>query len=115
MKEVIKIARKISNIISSRDVLSILRNEIKKSAANVVILDFADVQFISRSAAHELIELQQMLAEEIRFREIVLSNTSPDVSAMLRTVAANRVLPKIHNSTKLTPTNITLKELARQV
>jgi anti-anti-sigma regulatory factor len=85
------LGKKIAPILGSRDVIQELDKLIKKAESNLVELDFAKVDFISRSAAHELISLKERLARQSK--TISFINTSQDVAKMLRIVAANRALP----------------------
>lgn len=87
----IDIAKKIAPILGSRDVIQELDKLIKKAESNLVELDFAKVDFISRSAAHELISLKEKLTRQAKTVSFV--NTSQNVTKMLRIVAANRALP----------------------
>ncbi len=87
----INVAEKIAPILGSRDVIQVLDRLIKEAKNNLVELDFAKVDFISRSAAHELISLKEKLARQSKTISFV--NTSQDVAKMLRIVAANRALP----------------------
>lgn len=113
MAKTIKIAEEISEIISSRDVSNILKEEIDRTPTYEVQLDFSNVQFVSRSAAHELIELQQLFADRSVLIKIFFTNTSPSVANMFRTVAANRVLPAKDTYGQNVPKKITIDELAR--
>ncbi len=85
------ISHLLASIISSRDVINILEKNIKKTNANLVILDFSNVKFISRSAAHALLLMREKLQPR---KDISFVNTNEDVSNMLRIVAANRAVSK---------------------
>jgi len=54
-------------------------------------LDFVDVKFISRSAAHSLLLLKERLQAK---KDISFINTNEDVTNMLCVMAANRAVPK---------------------
>ncbi|MDP2655977.1 MAG: hypothetical protein Q8P11_00200 [bacterium] len=88
-KSTIKIAEVIASVVSSRDIVDSLEAIIKKTHATTVELDFCDVVFVSRSAAHEFLLLQKKLSQTVLF-----VNTNEDVTTMLRVVAANRAVPK---------------------
>gem|GEM_PF-1190237 len=92
LKTVIKVAKVLATIIGSRDVIDLLKPLILQSENKSVFLDFQDVEFISRSAAHELL----LIKEEMRTKnkELFFESTNKDITAMLRVVAANRALPK---------------------
>ena len=80
-----------ATIISSRDVADVLEQMIKKTDTMSVILDFTDVKFVSRSAAHSLLLLKARFESKVSNRkEISFINAENDVSEMLRIVAANR-------------------------
>lgn len=89
MKTTIKINRILSNIISSRTSIELIKSEIeKKSDTEVVILDFNNVEVISRSFAHELVLfLNSNLSIEI-------SNTNEPVTAIIEAVKKTRGLRK---------------------
>lgn len=91
----ILIAKKIAKIVSSRDLVSNLEKEITKQKHDTVNLDFTDVEFISRSAAHELLRLQEKMRTKTFKKKIVLFvNTNNDIKKMLRTVASNKAVPE---------------------
>jgi anti-anti-sigma regulatory factor len=91
----IDIAKSIASIVSSRDVVYSLRKTINKAHAKTIDLDFSAVEFVSRSAAHELLVLKEKLNKSLlRKKTINFINASDNVSEMFRTVAANRALPK---------------------
>lgn len=80
--------------VGSRDVADAVRSKISHSRANVIELDFRDVDFISRSAAHALLVLKEDLERKFLSKKIVVFiNTNPSVSEMFRIVAANRAVP----------------------
>ena len=54
-------------------------------------MDFINVKFISRSAAHALLLMKENLRNK---KNISFINTNKDVAEMLRAVAANRIIPK---------------------
>ncbi len=90
----INMATLVAPIISSRDVFLAVREEIERQSQPVVQLDFADVQFISRSAAHELLQMKEQLANKEPKVQVEFQDTSGDVAKMLRVVASNRAVPK---------------------
>lgn len=87
----INIAIKIAPILSSRDVVRDLAKLIKKAKTSLVKLDFKKVDFVSRSAAHELLLLKERFARQSKTISFV--NANQDIAKMLRAVAANRALP----------------------
>jgi len=92
---VLNVADLLATIISSRDVAEILEAKIKETNAELVILDFSDIKFVSRSAAHSLLLLKDKFKNKLLYKkEVSFANANDDVSKMLRMVAANRVYPK---------------------
>lgn len=87
----INIAGKIASVLSSRDIVRDLDKLIKKAKSKLVELDFKKVDFVSRSAAHELLLLKERFAQQSK--SISFINTNQEVTKMLRVVAANRALP----------------------
>ncbi len=92
----IDVAKDLAPIVGSRDVVHSLKTTIKKAHAKTVNLDFSAVEFVSRSAAHELLVLKEKLNKSfLRKKVINFINASDNVTEMFRTVAANRALPKL--------------------
>lgn len=110
-KSTINIADLIAPLVSSRDTLSILRQEVEKTATEAVDFDFQNVEFISRSAAHEFL----LLKEELHQKNIQINfiHTNSDVTEMLRIVAANRAVPKA--KPEFHPKRTTLNSLLKEV
>ena len=91
----IKIAIVLASIVGSRDVAHNLKAVIEKAKSRHVELDFTDVEFLSRSAAHELLALKDNVAHSFFWKKIVsFVNTSDNVARMFRVVAASRAVPK---------------------
>ncbi|MBU4274642.1 hypothetical protein KKE19_02410 [Patescibacteria group bacterium] len=91
----INIRKLLAPIISSRDVASVLEDEIKKTDTELVFLDFTNIKFISRSAAHSVLLLKEKFeSRTLNRKEMSFINADNDVAEMLRAIAANRVLPK---------------------
>lgn len=94
-KNTINVAAEIAAVISSRDLVDNLKKSVKKVDAERVYLDFSEVKFVSRSAAHALLLMKEDLKRNlIGKKEIVFINANSDVEKMLRIVAANLALPK---------------------
>lgn len=89
----IRLNKLLAEIINSRDVADVLKDNIKKTDAKSVVLDFTDIKFISRSAAHSLLLLKEKL-ETLNKKYISFENAANDVSEMLRIVSANKTYPK---------------------
>ncbi len=96
---IINVAAVVAPVLASRDVISTLKREIEKSVAVQVALDFATVQFVSRSAAHELLRLKESLAAQDNQKTVEFMNANDEVVQMLRTVASNRAVPKHKDDT----------------
>ena len=91
----ISISQDIAPIVSSRDLVRNLEKDIAKKQDSQVNLDFTNVEFISRSAAHEFITLQQrMKAKKFYKKEVLFVNVNEDVKRMLRIIAANKAMPE---------------------
>lgn len=95
----INVASIVAPVLASRDVISTLKSEIEKSSAPQVQLNFAAVEFVSRSAAHELLRLKEWFATQQSQKTIEFTNTNEEVAKMLRTVASNRAVPKTSENT----------------
>ena len=91
-KLTIDVANRIAPTLGSRDVVDIFRSWVAKSKANAIDIDFSGVDFISRSAAHELLIIKDEL--EKKNRKVEFINANQDVFAMIRTIAANMILPR---------------------
>lgn len=91
-KTVIEVAKVLAPIVGSRDVVDLLKTPILKADTKSVVLDFNSVEFISRSAAHELLLIKEELHQ--KNKELSFEDTNKDITEMLRVVAANRALPK---------------------
>ncbi|MEK7496899.1 MAG: STAS domain-containing protein [Patescibacteria group bacterium] len=113
IKLTIDVATRVAPILGSRDILEVLKNQIVDSKANAVELDFSIVNFISRSAAHELLKVKDEV--EHQNKQVSFVNTNLEVQNMIRTVAANRILPRERNidfKPKLVDINSLFKETA---
>ena len=106
----IKVAECLSPAISSRDIAKKLQPLIEKTDLPSVDLDFDQVQFISRSVAHELLTMKESLAVK---KQIVFINLSKDVKEMLRVTAANRIAPA-HEEPQFNPSRIHVKDLMNE-
>jgi anti-anti-sigma regulatory factor len=111
-KTVINVAKTLATIIGSRDVIDLLKSSILSSDSVSVVLDFHDVEFISRSAAHEPL----LIKEEVRSnkKEISFENANKDITEMLRIVAANRAMPKSERP-DFKPEKMDIKSLLEEV
>jgi len=111
----INVSKLLAPIISSRDVADILEAEIKKTDAKSVFLDFTNIKFISRSAAHSLLLLKEKLESRVSKRkEMSFINPDNDVAEMFRAVAANRALPK-KEKPEFNPEKINISSLLKEM
>jgi len=94
-KITIKVAEVLATILSSRDLIENLKTAVLAADTKSVDLDFSEVEFISRSAAHALLIMKEDLRRRLfNKKEANFINANKNVENMLRMVAANRVLPK---------------------
>lgn len=106
-KKVIKIAKFIAPIVSSRDVASNLESAILKAKSEIVDLDFSDVEFVSRSATHALLSIKEDLQRRQTEKKVVsFVNANEEVQEMFRIIAANRAMPKIKPNFEAEKVNI---------
>lgn len=92
---VIDVSTTLAPIVGSRDIAHSLRSLILKARSKSVDLDFKNVEFLSRSAAHELLTLKDELSHSFLRKKIVnFINTRDNVSKMLKIVASSRAVPK---------------------
>ncbi len=75
-------------VITSRDVISLFKNEVRQLSKDIdkVIIDFNGIEFISRSAADELVRFKEMAK-----KDIVYTGLEKNLALFLRSVAANKV------------------------
>lgn len=107
----LSVSNLLAPIVSSRDTVDVLEKNIKKSNLASVDLDFSNVKFISRSAAHALLLLKEKLRAKT---DISFINTNEDVANMLRAVAANRAVSKTKKP-QFNPEKIDINSLLREV
>ncbi|HLC70060.1 MAG TPA: STAS domain-containing protein [Patescibacteria group bacterium] len=104
----LKLAEILAPIISSRDLIESLEKIVLKTDSKAVDLDFTNIEFISRSAAHALLLLKEKLDRKAwNKKDVSFVNANKEVKEMLRVVAANRVMPHEKKvSLKTKPVNI---------
>lgn len=73
-------------MLSSRDVISIIKQRIQETTDRRVVLDFSNISFISRSAAHELLQLKDQHNKFWNFKKVSYQNISPEVNQMFAIV-----------------------------
>lgn len=95
-KAIIDVSVVIATMIGSRDVVHTLKEVILRTRSRSVDLDLKNVEFLSRSAAHELLTLKDDLSYSLLRKKLVsFINARDNVSEMLRIVAASRAMPKL--------------------
>lgn len=98
-------------IVSSRDIVDILERAIKKIDNKSIDLDFSNVKFVSRSAAHALLLMKERLQAR---KDIYFINTNEDVANMLRVVAASRIVCK-KQKPEFNPEKVNINSLFKEV
>lgn len=94
-KITINVAKILAPVVGSRDLMPVLADAINRTNTKLVDLDFSEVEFISRSAAHALLLMKEDLQRKwLNKKYITFVNTSNNVQEILRVVAANRAVPK---------------------
>ncbi|MFH1537107.1 MAG: STAS domain-containing protein [Patescibacteria group bacterium] len=90
----IDITQKTATIISSRYIVNNdLKMAINKIKTRNINLDFKNVEFISRSAAHALIILKEDLLRQSPKKELHFINMPDEVEKMIKIVAASKAVP----------------------
>jgi anti-anti-sigma regulatory factor len=113
-KKVIVLSKVLAEIMTSRDITEVLENFIKRTNAETVILDFKDIKFISRSAAHSLLLLKEKFEARTSKRKLIyFENAVNDVSEMLRIVSASKAYPK-KEKTVFNPKRININSLLKE-
>jgi anti-anti-sigma regulatory factor len=79
--------------ISTRVAIDALRRDLKLNEANEIILDFSNVESVSRSAAHELITLSFELKNSEN-KKVFFENILKDISQLFKTVTDNSINTK---------------------
>ena len=80
-------------ILTSRDLIRSYQKDIDAIKNSPVVLDFFNVEFVSRSAVHELLKLK----EEYKIKEnkyLIFKNTNDDISKMFEIVAQSMAIKK---------------------
>lgn len=91
----VNVAKVLASIIGSRDVIDDLRDSVAQVDVKTVELDFSEVDFVSRSAAHALLSMKEDFKRKlVGKKEVTFTNVNSSIKEMLRIVAANKALPK---------------------
>lgn len=95
-KTILKMASLLTPVISSRDiVITVLTETLKKTNTILVVLDFLDVDFISRSAAQSILSISNDFTHSFfRKKSISFVNTNKNVSQMFHAVKINKTNTK---------------------
>lgn len=105
--KVINVAHKLAIIVASRDITHNLKQLVLAARLPKVSLDFQDVEFVSRSAAHELLVLREELSKKSPHAvELSFINTDEHVANMLKIVDSSRISPKKR------PSNLHIKKIS---
>ena len=111
----IKVSELLAPIISSRDVVDVLEDKVKKTDTESVVFDFSNVKFISRSAAHALALLKERFESRVSNKKsLSFVNANSDVVEMLHIVAANKIYPK-NKKPEFNPEKIDISSLLKEV
>lgn len=107
-KKTINVAEILAPIVGSRDLVPLLAESVNKADAKSVDLDFSNVEFVSRSAAHALLLMKEDLQRKwLNKKYITFANASDNVQEMFRVVAANRAVPRgVDQDLKIEKTDI---------
>jgi len=91
-KTIFKMANLFAPIIGSRDItVSVVEGAIKKTNTALVVLDFSDIKFISRSVAHALLFMRNNFKRRLfRKKEILFINVNDDIGKMFSIVENNQ-------------------------
>lgn len=94
-KTSLDIAKLVAPTVSSREAVRDLKKVITKKKSKNIDLDFRDVEFVSRSAAHEFLMLKETLSRKLLSQKVVtFVRANQEVKDMFRAIAANRAVPK---------------------
>ncbi|MHA2238388.1 MAG: STAS-like domain-containing protein [Candidatus Hodarchaeales archaeon] len=81
----IHLASNFSRNLAFRDTVKTLFNHINNSDLDEIIIDFQDVEFISRSFAHEI-----LLNKRESKKKVILKNVAPRVQRMIDMVQSHK-------------------------
>ena len=94
-----------TKIISSRELVKEFSKKFSKLAkSKEIIIDFSNIEFISRSAAHEILKTKKT------HNNMQFANMSTEVAEMIRIVAANTAYPR-ENTNNFKPQKTTLSSV----
>ena len=82
MKKVVKLSKHFGNKIFTRSTISLFFEKLKKLKENKIVLDFREIDFISRSCADEYLKLK----EKLKSKTLVEENMSEEVCSMFKVV-----------------------------
>ena len=87
-RQIIPLQEMFEKNISSRQAVEKIQNQFEP-AAKIIVLDFAGIEFVSRSFAHELIRFSKSSEKEIEF-----VNFNPIIRALFSKVRAVKPAPR---------------------
>lgn len=84
----IDLSKDLAQVVSSRDLVVDLESKLAKLPNKKINLDFTNIIFVSRSAAHELILMQERLSEKFLKRKLVnFVNMNEDIKNLINHIA----------------------------
>ncbi|OGJ51880.1 hypothetical protein A2335_04815 [Candidatus Peregrinibacteria bacterium RIFOXYB2_FULL_32_7] len=94
-----------SSKLFSRELINKIAKYLEDNFDNLdnIILDFSDIEFISRSAAHELVVLKP------KYPNLIYKNLDDELAEIIRIVAASNAVRKESNN--FNPQKVNFKEL----
>lgn len=98
--------------ISSREIVKdFLEKMIKKINNETIYLNFSKIEFISRSAAHELLKMKERIENNDETpKEVIFTEMDENVASMIRVVAANKAYNPAEKP-EFKPKEINIREL----
>ena len=110
----INLEKFVTKSIVSRDIVkNILEYEISKLDKQIIYLNFNKIEFVSRSAAHELLKMKERFEyDKQQKKEVIFKNLTKNVAEMLRIVAADNAY-SIQKKVKFNPKKINISDLVQ--
>ena len=110
----INLAKLVPKSIFSRDIVrDVVENEINKINEQTINLDFGTIEFISRSAAHELLKMRERFEyDKEQKKQIVFKNLNTNVAEMIRVVAASSAY-STDKKVKFSPKRVSITDLVK--
>lgn len=102
-----------SSILSRDVVKNILEPEVQAINFDIIYLDLNGIEFISRSAADELLKMIERFEYSDNKKKIIFKNLNSGVAVMIRTVAANKAYHVDKNEEIFKPKRVNIKDLVK--